>query len=66
MPSGPNALEISDIQDDEIVATPRRRSEWNNITLRRKPPNGIIAYLCFARIKSAFEMNNIQRTDVAL
>ena len=44
MPSGPNALEISDIQEDEIVATPRRRSECNNVTLRRKSPNEILVY----------------------
>jgi hypothetical protein len=44
MPSGPNAFEISDIQEDEIAASPGRRSECNNLTLRRKPPNGIFAY----------------------
>ena len=26
------------------MATPRRRSECNNVTLLRKPPNGIFAY----------------------
>jgi len=60
MPSDPNALEISDIQEHEIVATPRRRSECNNVTLRRKQPNGIFAYhnaTCMASELLRLEIN---------
>jgi hypothetical protein len=34
MSSGANAVEISDIQEDEMEASLVRRSEWNNVTLR--------------------------------
>ncbi len=34
MPSSPNVFEISDIQEDETVASPGRRSECNDLTLR--------------------------------
>jgi hypothetical protein len=46
MSSGANVFEISDIQEDEAEADrgcPIKRSECNNITLRRKPLDGILA-----------------------
>jgi hypothetical protein len=43
MLSGANAFEISDTEEDEAEAIVPKRPECNNVTLVRKPLNGVVA-----------------------